>query len=64
LVENGTVTSFVVFYMPALDVSNERIYFYNNNDNAIESVTFAGEHFTKVVTQGKYFNDCCTAYTC
>jgi len=45
----------------ALDVTNERIYFYNNNDNAIESVTFAGEHFTKVVTQGKNPNDCFTA---
>ena len=41
----------------ALDVTDERIYFYNNNDNAIESVTFAGEGFTKVVTQGEIFTD-------
>ena len=38
--------------MLALDVTDERVYFYNNNDNTIESVTFAGEDFTKVVTQG------------
>jgi len=39
----------------ALDVTDERIYFYNNNDNAVESVTFAGEGFTKVVTHGKIY---------
>jgi len=45
---------FHLFYT-ALDVTDERIYFYNNNDNAVESVTFAGEGFTKVVTQGKIY---------
>ena len=38
-------------------MTDERIYFYNNNDNAVESVTFAGEGFTKVVTQGKLATD-------
>ena len=46
------------FFVTALDVTDERIYFYNNHDNTIESLTFAGEDFTKVVTQGKnYFVD-------
>ena len=43
-------------FTTALDVTEERIYFYNNNDNAVESVTFAGEHFRKVVTQGQHFD--------
>jgi len=34
-------------------MTGERIYFYNNNDNTVESVTFAGEDFTKVVTHGE-----------
>ena len=47
------------FFILALDVTDERVYFYNNNENTIESVTFAGEDLTKVVTQGKNFVDHC-----
>ena len=43
----------VLFSTTALDVTGERIYFYNNNDNTVESVTFAGEDFAKVVTHGE-----------
>ena len=44
-----------LFSTTALDVTGERIYFYNNNDNAVESVTFAGDDFAKVVTRGENF---------
>jgi len=44
--------TFCSYFNVALDATDERIYFYNNNDNTVESVTFAGEDFTKVVTQG------------
>ena len=45
-------------------MTDERIFFYNNNDNAVESVTFAGEGFTKVVTQGKICVQTQTYKTC